>query len=670
MKNLAARTMFAVLLLMLGSLATAHAQITPIRDAYTNSAVPTTNFGTATTLGVANTGTSIQTTYIQFDLSSIPAGYTSANVAKATLKLYVNAVTTAGSFNVDFVNGSWTEKGITYNTPPALGSTIVSSVSLTSANVHGYLLIDVTAAVGDWLNGVQPNDGIALVANSPLNASVDSKENTSQSHPAELDIVFNGTITGINTAAGSGLTGGGNSGTLNLSLLTTCSSGQVLQWNGSSWVCSSAGTGTITGVTAGSGLSGGGNSGNVTLSVPSSGITNTMLQHSSLNVNAGTDLTGGGAVSLGSSTTLNLDTTKVPQLAGANTFTNNNVISVSNNSSPALKVSNSGSADGAQFTGGYDAAEFFGGVGGGIYADTHQDANFTAAIYANEWGTTKEAFGMWGYSASPAGAGIYGVGVKASTTGLVGPRSSGVWADTGGDFPAIALVATADNAEAIYAANNTNSNPPLAADATIFVENLGTDQFVLYASDVSGNGYVRTDTYGDLAAAGSITGASKNFKIDNPVDPANKYLIHTSVESPDMKTIYDGVAVLDADGEAWVELPAYFEALNQDFRYQLTAIGAPGPNLYISEKIAGNRFRIAGGKPGAEVSWQVTGIRHDAWANAHRSPVEVEKTETERGRYLHPEAFGLTAEHGVSYNGGANRRKLPDLRSKQPERHK
>jgi trimeric autotransporter adhesin len=102
----------------------------------------------------------------------------------------------------------------------------------------------------------------------------------------------------------------------------------------------------------------------------------------------------------------------------------------------------------------------------------------------------------------------------------------------------------------------------------------------------------------------------------------------------------------------------------------LTAIGAPGPNLYVAEKISGNRFRIAGGKPGAEVSWQVTGIRHDAWANAHRSAVEVEKTAAERGRYLHPEVFALTAEQSVTYHGDANRRKLPDLRSKRPERRK
>ena len=92
-----------------------------------------------------------------------------------------------------------------------------------------------------WLKGSQANDGIALVANGSFNATFDSKENTTTSHPRELDVVFagggGGTITGVLTGAGSGLTGGGTSGTLNLSLLNTCAASQVLQWNGSAWAC-------------------------------------------------------------------------------------------------------------------------------------------------------------------------------------------------------------------------------------------------------------------------------------------------------------------------------------------------------------------------------------------------------------------------------------------------
>jgi len=110
------------------------------------------------------------------------------------------------------------------------------------------------------------------------------------------------------------------------------------------------------------------------------------------------------------------------------------------------------------------------------------------------------------------------------------------------------------------------------------------------------------------------------------------------------------VIALDANGEAMVDLPDWFEALNRDFRYQLTAVGAPGPNLYIAEEVAGNHFKIAGGKPGSKVSWQVTGIRQDAYANAHRIPTEEEKPPYEQGHYLHPELFGAGPEQTVGYN--------------------
>jgi len=245
----------------------AHGQLTPLGDSYTNTAAPTTNYGAKTLLDVESAS---RTTYIQFDLSAIPSGYTSADITKASLKLYVNAVTTAGSFNVDYVNGTWSESTITYNNAPALGTTIAASFPLTTKEKNQYILIDITAALQAWLSGTT-NDGIALVGNSPLNASFDSKENTTTSHPAELDIVFagRGTITGVTTASGSGLTGGGTSGTLNLSLINTCAANQILQWNGTAWVCSAAGTGTITGVSGTNGITGGGTSGNVTLGLAS-----------------------------------------------------------------------------------------------------------------------------------------------------------------------------------------------------------------------------------------------------------------------------------------------------------------------------------------------------------------------------------------------------------------
>ena len=155
--------------------------------------------------------------------------------------------------------------------------------------------------------------------------------------------------------------------------------------------------------------------------------------------------------------------------------------------------------------------------------------------------------------------------------------------------------------------------------------------------------------FGNVQINGVLSKAGGSFQIDHPLDPANKYLYHSFVESPDMMNIYNGNSVLDGNGEAEVELPEWFEALNKDFRYQLTSSGGPGPNLYVARKVSHNRFKIAGGNPGLEVSWQITGIRQDAWANANRIPVEEVKPEKERGSYLYPELFGQPREKSFEW---------------------
>jgi len=148
----------------------------------------------------------------------------------------------------------------------------------------------------------------------------------------------------------------------------------------------------------------------------------------------------------------------------------------------------------------------------------------------------------------------------------------------------------------------------------------------------------------DLTVLGIVSKGAGSFKIDHPLDPTNKYLSHSFVESPDMMNIYNGNVILDDRGEAVVAMPDWFEPLNRDFRYQLTPIGGPGPNLHIAQRMTGNQFRIAGGSPGLEVSWQVTGIRQDPFANKNRIQVEEFKSPADRGRYLHPEAFDKPIE--------------------------
>jgi len=152
---------------------------------------------------------------------------------------------------------------------------------------------------------------------------------------------------------------------------------------------------------------------------------------------------------------------------------------------------------------------------------------------------------------------------------------------------------------------------------------------------------------GDVNVTGTFYNPASALLLDHPLDPGEQYLRQPAVHSDEMKNIYDGVVALDSAGEAWVELPDWCEALNTEFRYQLTAIGAPGPNLYIADEVAGNRFRIAGGDSGMKVSWMLTGVRQDAHARANGILVEERKRAEDRGKYLHPEAHGASPTLGI-----------------------
>jgi hypothetical protein len=153
---------------------------------------------------------------------------------------------------------------------------------------------------------------------------------------------------------------------------------------------------------------------------------------------------------------------------------------------------------------------------------------------------------------------------------------------------------------------------------------------------------------GDVFVSGNLSKSSGSFKIDHPLDPANKYLYHSFVESPDMMNIYNGNVTTDSEGAAVVTLPDWFETLNRDFRYQLTVIGQFAQAI-VGSKVANHQFSIKTDKPNVEVSWQITGIRQDAWANAHRIPVEVEKDARERGHYIHPELYGASEEQSIEW---------------------
>jgi hypothetical protein len=176
-----------------------------------------------------------------------------------------------------------------------------------------------------------------------------------------------------------------------------------------------------------------------------------------------------------------------------------------------------------------------------------------------------------------------------------------------------------------------------------------------------GGGLFAIDNSGNVVVSGNLSvGGTKNFQIDDPLDPANRYLYHSAVESSEMMNIYTGNAITNQRGDATVVLPAWFQALNGDFRYQLTVLGQFAQAIVASE-IQDRKFSIKTDKPNVKVSWQITGVRQDAYAKAHPLLVEEDKPAVERGYYIHPELFSQPQSKGISYA-----RRLP-VRDEQPE---
>lgn len=267
----------------------------------------------------------------------------------------------------------------------------------------------------------------------------------------------------------------------------------------------------------------------------------------------------------------------------------------------------------------------------GVSGDATATSGVTAGVFGNSDSTSGSGVNGNASAASGFTYGVFGNSASTSGNGVFGYAS----ATSGSPHGVVGFLESPHGVAGQFVAH--------AGAGLILQGNSGSKFTQVFYVDASGNGYFA----GNLNVIGNLNKGSGSFKIDDPLDPANKTLSHSFVESPDMMNIYNGVVQLDAKGAAWVSLPEYFEALNRDFRYQLTAVGAPGPNLYVAQEIEGNRFKIDGGKPGAKVSWQVTGVRQDAYANAHRIPVEEDKPSAERGYYLHPDAFGQPQSKGI-----------------------
>jgi hypothetical protein len=312
------------------------------------------------------------------------------------------------------------------------------------------------------------------------------------------------------------------------------------------------------------------------------------------------------------------------------------------------------------------------------------------------WFESQQTEGVRGVSHNPDHGGVVGICAAANGIGVFGFCDDGT-----GTLPGTGVFGKSSGGEGVHGESNNSSN--LAAIAGFMINPSGTgpgiygstagrgaalvgqcqssfesNDAVLGICGVGGNaihgrggtnaglfeGTVvitggslqvsRVNGIGGEISATSIFASNKQFVIDHPCDPANKYLHHCSVESPEMMNVYNGNITTNQDGEATVNLPDYFEALNGDCRYQLTVIGQFAQAIVAAE-IKNNRFVIKTDRPRVKVSWQVSGVRQDAYAKSHPMVVEREKPAAEKGFFLHPQAHGQPEDKGL-----AGRRKLKD----------
>jgi hypothetical protein len=394
--------------------------------------------------------------------------------------------------------------------------------------------------------------------------------------------------------------------------------------------------GDITSVTAGTALTGGGTAGAVTLDVALGGggsaTTVARSDHDHF-AQSWTSAVSGPGLSVANTTATQNGADNVSGVRGTGVY---GVLGETASTTGRGVVGRNASASGVGYgvfgqsgsttgRGVYGLASAFSGVNYGVYGETNSTAGY-AGYFA----------GRVGISAGTAPLGDLQIGdandVTAFRFGNLGARHH--------------LISNRDMVFNAWDIDGVPLGTPLflwRKSTTIFQEN---GAMTLMTLGETGNLTVT----GNASILGTLSKGAGSFKIDHPLDPENKYLYHSFVESPDMMNVYNGNVTTDADGYATVELPEWFEALNRDFRYQLTVIddGEGWALAKVVREVRENRFVLRTSVPRTRVSWQVTGIRHDAFAEQHRIPVEEDKAADARGRYLHPVEHGQPAEKRIA----------------------
>ena len=260
-------------------------------------------------------------------------------------------------------------------------------------------------------------------------------------------------------------------------------------------------------------------------------------------------------------------------------------------------------------------------------------------------GTTQGVEGRGPVGVLGTGTGPQGVGVRATSnsrgveaTGVIGVDGTGSSFGVDGFSQEGVGVRGISNTSNGVVGHSNGDGAGVTGTGRLGVDGFGGLNGVGVAAEGGLRGlYARSEQQGEagyfqgqVRVMGQLTKQSGSFRIDHPLDPDNRWLSHSFVESPDMMNVYNGNVTTDADGQATVELPDYFHALNRGFRYQLTVLGVFAQAI-VARKIRGGSFDIRTDVPHVEVSWQVTGIRKDAWATAHPIVVDEPKVAKHRG---------------------------------------
>ena len=266
--------------------------------------------------------------------------------------------------------------------------------------------------------------------------------------------------------------------------------------------------------------------------------------------------------------------------------------------------------------------------------------------------------GVYGVYSTGGSRGVYANGNSYGV--YANSNNTGVYANSSGPYGLYAETSYTGTAHGVHGESNyiggyfegNYSGGYFVGNANYGVYALGQGDGV-YATSPSIGLYARGSAWagyfqGNIHVTGNSSAGAASYEIDDPTDPQTKTLSQSFVASPDMMNIYNGNVTTDANGDATITMPDWFDSLNSDFRYQLTPVGQFAQAM-VSSEMKDNKFSIKTDKPNVKVSWQVTGIRQDAYANAHRTPVEQTKTGDEQGKYLHPTESGQPESMGVDY---------------------